>query len=192
MNEIMGKISRKIWYLWTQFHYKKFFSGIGKNTLIYKPLQLDESKSIVIENDVYIAQGAWLLGNNSSNNETLTIQSGCTIGHLVHIVAKSSVNIGNSVLIADKVFISDCTHNFQNIERPIKEQGISILRPVQIGNNSWIGENVCILGANIGKQCIIGSNAVVTKDIPDYSVAVGNPAKVIKKYNRGTNRWEKV
>ena len=54
---------------------------------------------------------------------------------------------------------------------------------VEIGDGTWIGENVCIIGASIGKQCVIGANSVVLKDIPDYCVAVGLPAKVIKKYN---------
>ena len=63
---------------------------------------------------------------------------------------------------------------------------------VRIGSGSWIGENACILGVIIGKQCVIGANSVVTKDIPDYSVAVGIPAKVIKKYNFETQQWERV
>jgi acetyltransferase-like isoleucine patch superfamily enzyme len=61
-----------------------------------------------------------------------------------------------------------------------------------IGEGSWLGENVCVIGASIGKHCVIGANSVVTKDIPDYSVAVGIPAKVIKKYNFNKCEWEKI
>ena len=63
---------------------------------------------------------------------------------------------------------------------------------MEIGEGTWLGEGVCVIGAKIGKGCVIGANAVVTKDIPDYSVAVGSPAKVIKKYNSDTKRWEKL
>jgi acetyltransferase-like isoleucine patch superfamily enzyme len=55
-----------------------------------------------------------------------------------------------------------------------------------------LGENVCILSASVGKHCVIGANSVVTHDIPDYSVVVGAPARVIKKYNFDTQRWEKI
>lgn len=58
-----------------------------------------------------------------------------------------------------------------------------------IGEGSWIGENVCVIGASVGRHCVIGANAVVTKDIPDYSVAVGAPARVIKKYNFNRGAW---
>ena len=63
---------------------------------------------------------------------------------------------------------------------------------VFIGDNSWIGENVSIIGASIGKNCIIGANSVVTNNIPDYSIAVGSQAKIIKKYNFNTNKWIKL
>ena len=65
-------------------------------------------------------------------------------------------------------------------------------KPVIIGEGSWIGENVCIIGASVGKHCVIGANAVVTKDIPDYCVAVGTPAKIIKKYDTKIKKWIKV
>ena len=58
-----------------------------------------------------------------------------------------------------------------------------------IGEGSWLGEHVCVIGASIGKHCVIGANAVVVHDIPDYSVAVGAPARVIKKFNEDSNSW---
>ena len=64
--------------------------------------------------------------------------------------------------------------------------------PISIGENTWIGENVCVIGSSIGKHCVIGSNSVVLSNIPDYSVAVGSPAKVIKRYNQITKDWERV
>jgi len=75
---------------------------------------------------------------------------------------------------------------------PILKQPIKQLPPMTIGDGTWLGENVCVLGVSIGKNCVIGANSVVTKEIPDYSVAVGAPARIIKKYNLNTNRWEKV
>lgn len=82
---------------------------------------------------------------------------------------------------------------------PIKIQGINYKKillnknEIFIGDDSWIGTNVVIVGnVKIGKHVVIGANAVVTKDIEEYSVAVGNPAKIIKKYSFESNTWEKV
>src|SRR5690606_32270085 len=103
-------------------------------------------------------------------------------GNFSHLYATGLVDIGNNVLIADKVYISDNLHSYEDVNIPIWKQPIKQLREVRIGNNSWIGENVCIIGANVGNHCVIGANSVVTKDIPDYCIAVGTPAKIIKRY----------
>jgi acetyltransferase-like isoleucine patch superfamily enzyme len=72
-------------------------------------------------------------------------------------------------------------------------QGITDIAPVFIGRHTWLGQNVVVLpGVAIGQHCIIGANSVVNSSIPDYSVAVGAPARVIKRYNRDTNQWERV
>ena len=80
---------------------------------------------------------------------------------------------------------------FEQKERYEQCQKIKQINHVEIGDGTWIGENVCILGVKIGKNCVIGANSVVTKDIPDYSVVVGSPAVIIKKFNITANRWEK-
>ena len=95
-------------------------------------------------------------------------------------------------MTADRVYISDNLHSYEDVDKPVLEQPVRQIAPVEIGEGTWLGEGVCVIGAKIGKGCVIGANAVVTKDIPDYSVAVGSPAKVIKKYNSDTKRWEKL
>ena len=83
-------------------------------------------------------------------------------------------------------------HGYEDIETPIKKQPIVQKKEVYIGDGSWLGENVCVIGASIGKHCVIGANSVVTKDIPDYSIAVGSPAKVIKQFDFKENKWVRV
>lgn len=122
----------------------------------------------------------------------LIIKDGSQIGDFAHIYATSSIIIEKSVLIANFVYISDTNHGYEDINTPIIEQPITRCGAVSIGEGSWLGEHVSICGANVGRHCIIGANAVVTKDIPDYSIAVGIPARVIKKYNFDTQKWEKV
>ena len=83
-------------------------------------------------------------------------------------------------------------HNYQNITQGIIEQGITT-SPIHIGEHTIIGANVIVLpGITIGKHCFIGAGCVVTQNIPDYCVTVGNPARIIKRYNPQSQTWEKI
>lgn len=117
----------------------------------------------------------------------------------VHITAMKSVQIGNNVLMASKIYISDCAHGFYSDSDSQSHPDVPPMKrdyyisPVEILDNVWIGESVSILpGVTIGKGSIIGANSVVTKNIPDYVIAVGIPAKPIKKYNFMTLKWERI
>ena len=83
-------------------------------------------------------------------------------------------------------------HGYEDITKPIKKQPIIQKKEVIVGDNSWIGENVCIIGAKVGKHCIVGANSVVTRDVPDYSVVVGSPARIIKRYDFEKQEWRKT
>lgn len=179
------------WWLITHIVYKQKFGAIGNKSALLSPLQLDSTTSVFLGNGVYINHGAWLMGN-AEKTRTLTIDDGTVIGHFAHIIAMHSIHIGPNVLVADKVFISDCTHEYAEPTIPIIQQPVRLLNPVSVGEGSWLGENVCILGASVGKHCVIGANSVVTKDVPDYCVAAGNPAKVIKKYDTELRTWIKA
>lgn len=164
---------------------------VGQKSAIYRPLQVDNPKGISLGNGVTVFEHGWLMGTTDISNPGLIIDDGTTIGHLVHIIAMKHVYIGKEVLFADKIYVSDCTHVYTDINTPILHQNVEVIKEVYIGDGTWVGENVCICGAKIGRHCVIGANSVVVKDIPDYSVAVGCPAKVTKKYDFKTNRWIK-
>lgn len=133
-----------------------------------------------------------------SNKICIEIGDNVRLNELVHIASLGSVKIGKNSAIGAKSFISDLNHgNFGegcvfDIEQPHAERPLAS-KPVSIGENVWIGESVCILpGVTIGDGCVIGALSNVTKSIPPYSIAVGNPAKVVKQYNFETKCWEKV
>ncbi|WP_236673095.1 acyltransferase [Flavobacterium tagetis] len=151
-------------------------------------------KNISIGKGVSVAYKTWLAAVPHTNEEKceLVIGNGSSIGNFNHIYATKSIIIGENVLTADKVYISDNLHEYEDINVPIIHQHIRQIGTVVIGDGTWIGENVCIIGVKIGKNCVIGANSVVTKDIPDYCVVVGSPSYVIKRFCFDTNEWRKT
>lgn len=136
-----------------------------------------------------------------SSNKVMVMKFGNNVqlNDYVHITAMKCVSVGNNVLMASKIYISDCVHGFYNGNKydsspltfPIERK--YQIKAVIIEDNVWLGESVCVLpGVTIGKGSIIGALSVVTKSIPPYSIAVGNPARVIKKFNFDTNKWERI
>ncbi|HEX2683801.1 MAG TPA: acyltransferase [Ferruginibacter sp.] len=194
VNKIIIKL-KFIWYrLFIHSGYKARFRQLGTNSYIKSPLKIDGYENIEIGNNVNISYKTWLaaLPLTGSKTCTLKIGEGSCIGNFNHIYATSRIELGKNVLTADKVYISDNLHSYENIEIPVLKQRIKQVGEVKIGDGTWLGENVCVIGVTIGKQCVVGANAVVTKNIPDYSVAVGNPAKIIKRYCLETKQWKKT
>lgn len=168
------------------------FQHVGIGARLYNPLRIDGIRGITIGDGTIVSDGAWLAAMPlTGKNAQLLISDGVCIGHFNHIYATESIIIENDVLTADKVYISDNLHSYEDVNLPVIQQPIKQCKPVVIGEGSWLGENVCVIGASIGKHCVIGANAVVTKDIPDYCVAVGAPARVIKRYDANNNIWIK-
>lgn len=122
------------------------------------------------------------------------IGEGSEIGERSRISITNSCEIGAKVLLSPNVYITDCDHEYRNIDVPIIEQGVvKQEKKVLIGSGTYIGINCVIVGnVAIGEHCVIGANSVVTRDIPDCCVAVGCPAKVIKKFDRESESWQKV
>ena len=101
------------------------------------------------------------------------------IGYACEI--NNGVKIGNNVMMGPNVLIYTQNHNTSRVDIPMREQGMRDMKPVVIEDDVWIGARVCILpGVTIGKGSVIGACAVVSKNVPEYSVVVGNPGQVVK------------
>lgn len=175
--------------------FRIFFAGkflkFGRSAALFSPDIIQGECSIAIGDFVQVNSMCWLLALDATPGKTkISIGDRSYIGRFVHIVSQESVNIENDVLIADKVYISDNAHGTKDPFRPYKDQDVVFRGPVRIGKNSWIGENVSIMSATIGTGCIIGANSTVTRDIPDYSIAVGSPAVVIKTFCFEDKVWK--
>ncbi|WP_051296498.1 acyltransferase [Anaeroarcus burkinensis] len=184
-------------YLKTCLYYTFIFKHVGRRTVVYKPMRVVNANCIKIGKNTVLEKEATLysinkLGNAFYNGE-ISIGNNVYINHHFNATSANSITIEDDVLMAYNVSIFDFEHDYSDIYRSVNNSDLIVKGPIIIGEKSWIGMNVAILGTvKIGKHCIIGANSVVTKDIPDYSIAVGNPARVVKQFNHETKKWEKA
>lgn len=171
------------------FRIKKIGRGtyFGRGLLINGKLR----ENIIIGRNVSIGRFS-RLGNTMNRGSGIIIGDNCCIGNNFTAI-DGQIIIGDFVSIASDVSIFAANHStdptlingYMNSELDF--------RNVEIKSNCWIGEKTVILpGVTIGEYAIIGAGSVVTKDIPPYSLAVGNPARVIKKYNFDSKEWERI
>lgn len=167
---------------------------IGKGSIIYPPFHSGNIKTLYIGYNVKVQAGGWITtipqyGQDKFNPE-LKIGDGTYIGNRCHIIVCDKMVIGQNVTIADNVYITDNMHGFEDISCGVMFQSLKLPGPVVIEDDVWLGERVCVMpNVTIGKHSVIGANSVVTKDIPPYSIAVGSPARVIKKYDHAAKQY---
>jgi len=174
----------------------RHFGAFGENSVVCFPVN-------TIFNERYIR-----LGRNTMIGPQCTLSAGmvpgqlciadpvisigdrCLIGKGSGIVGHFSITIGDDVWTGHHIYITDQNHGYEDVTRPISVQSMPE-KAVRIGNGSWIGHGSVILpGSDIGEHVVIGANSVVTGTIPPFSVAVGVPARVVKRYVDG--RWMDV
>ena len=175
---------------------KKFASFGNRSLIMWKPTTVFNEQYISIGDDTLIGPGVALSagmvpGQECISKVVVSIGDRCLIGRGSGIVGHFSIDIGNDVWTGHHVYITDQNHGYEDVTRPISQQS-QPERPVVIGDGSWLGHGAVVLpGVTIGKHVVIGANSVVTKDIPDFSVAVGSPARVIRQYDE-TLGWVNV
>ena len=157
------------------------FKECGKKLKIGYPSTIASFNSIKIGDFVKIREHSWINCSKSKKNKySLIIGSGTYIGRFLHLNAKRSVIIEKNVLISDRVFITDHHHGFSE-KKPIINQSLPSAKEVLLKEGCWIGIGAVINpGVTIGRNSIVGSNSVVTKDVPDNVVVGGIPAKFIR------------
>ena len=186
--------SSRYWLVKSQVVYRQILGGLGRGSRIINPLRFECPSYIYLGERVTVNRFCWLgaYPQKGFDRPRLSIGDGSQIGHFNHITCINDVEIGPNVLTADRVHISDNEHIFENVSIPVMKQGVTSRSVVAIGEGTWIGENANVLSCKVGRNCVIGANAVVISDIPDFSVAVGVPARVVKRYDPGEKRWTKV
>lgn len=175
--------------------YKLLFFRIGKHTTLSSPLYSHHAEYISIGDHVYIGPSCRIEvypDHSQTPFPILTIGNGVNIGHGVLLSSRHSLIIEDDVLIAGGCYISDNNHSIDPEGPPYMDQPLTFAS-TKIGKGAWLGQNVCVLaGAHIGERCIIGAGSVVRGRIPPYSIAVGSPARVVKRYSFNTKQWVSV
>ena len=163
------------------------FGAFGKHNYLFD-LELLNPQNIFLGSNLWISKTRLA----SSKGGKLIIGNHVAIGRFSQIYALQSIIIEDGVLMAENTLISDNTHTFTDITTPVRDQDIKPLGNVVIGSGTWIGRNVVVNGCKIGRNCIIGAYTFLKKDIPDYCVVVGNPARIVKRYNPQSGQGEKT
>ena len=185
------------------------FSNSPRRLDIQLPRRIQNPRRIALGDDVKLGPnsvlsanteypGGWMRhpeGHHVSQqfDSRIVIGDRVTATSALQVVALKEIVIEDDVMFASNVFICDGLHSTRSAETPYKYQGMTRIAPIRIGRGSWIGQNVVILpGVNIGELVTVGANSVVTADIPPRSIALGNPAKVIKRWNATDGEWRRT
>lgn len=158
-------------------------SQIGKNFSIISPDRISIGDNFYAEDNLKIQ--AWTTYQKQTFNPFIDIGDNVSMMENCHISCCNRIIIGDGCLFGANVFITDNFHGDNSTEQlivPPINRPLNVRGEVKIGKNVWVGRNVCIMpGVSIGDYAVIGANAVVTKDVPSSSVAVGVPARILDK-----------
>ncbi len=174
--------------LWVKWFVNPFLHKKGKGSTVCRRTRMD-----------VLPFNNFSLGSYSTIEDFVTINNGVGDVHIgdrsrigIGNVVIGPVNIGNDVIFAQNIVMSGLNHVYEDINTPIHQQPVTT-GTITIEDECWLGANVVVTaGVKIGKHSVVAAGAVVTKDIPPHSIAVGNPARVIKQYNPESGNWERV
>lgn len=190
---VVKKIVNKVRTL----YWSKRFGSIQGSILLGKDITFQHPECIHFGKNIGVGKYSYFLPcteyEGVKYNPIIKIGDGTVIGIRNSFACIDRVEIGRNVLFAGYVHITDHSHGYEDISLPIKRQKLISKGPVIIEDDCWLGfESEILSGVHIGKHSIVAARAVVTKDVPPYSIVAGNPARIIKQFNTNSNSWERV
>ena len=193
---IFKKIVGKIKSGGARIYWKKKIGSIGENWYKGEHVTMQNPHCLFFGNNVGIGKYTYFMPCcnflGTEYHPKITVGDGTWIGIRNSFAAIHGITIGKNVLFAGYVHVTDHSHGYEDITKPISKQPLISKGPVVIEDNCWLGFNSEILsGVHIGRNSVVAAHAVVTKDIPPYSIVAGNPARIVKQYNFETHEWEK-
>jgi acetyltransferase-like isoleucine patch superfamily enzyme len=184
----------RLYSIWISATYP--FASLGRKVSFDYRCDLQNTPLIEIGDFVSIHKDAWVhasLYAEGKDKPVLIIGNRCFIGRRSHISAKNHIHIGDGVLLAAAVLIEDHGHAYNSLTLPIRDQGVTEGGRIRIGEGCWIGQGAAIICNKgelvLGRNSVVGVNAVVTRSCPPYSVLSGNPARVVKHFDPAKGEW---
>lgn len=157
------------------------FAAFGSRSVVQLPVRLSGESGVAVGRDVFIGAGSWIQVLDPEGGAEIVIGDGTSIAGSCVLSSARSIRIGRKVLLARNVYIADHGHAFEDRATPVLDQGLRDVRAVEIRDGAWLGQNVFVgPGVTIGRGAVVGANSVVLADVPDYGVAVGAPARVVR------------
>jgi acetyltransferase-like isoleucine patch superfamily enzyme len=183
---------RSLWMVWTYP-----FAAVGRNFCVHYSCDLKRSiaphvkigDSVLLDRDVWI--NIPVIPN--TGEPAIVFDEGCKVGRRCVISARNKIHFERDVVFAPSVLVMDHNHAFEDVNVPIKDQGITVGGTIRIEEGCWIGFGAAIVCGKgelvIGRNSVIGANAVVSRSIPPNSVVTGNPARVVKQFDAAKGGW---
>lgn len=186
--------SYKRWYTaWIRPSFAQLDSHLDPKVEIKNPQRISIGKNVTICAYTWVCAMINDLPRIGVFNPSIQIGDNTVIGRFGHITISNQLIIEPSVLITEGVLITDSIHGFEDVHTPVIAQPLLSLGPIIIGEGSWIGNRACIVGkVKIGKHVVVGANTYIDKDIPDYCVVVGSPARIVRRYDTEQQAWLRV
>lgn len=192
------RLARRWYWRWkTEFFYRWAFRSMGKGCLLENPMLLNRPERISLGDRVIVQPGLRLevVLSNPKRDARIEIGSCVNIEQGVHIVGQNLIRIGNRVSISGYSCIVDIDHPYADVNdtRRIGDRYSDDGATVEIGDDCFIGFGATILpGTKLGRYVVVGSRSVVSGIIPDYSVVVGAPARIVKRFDPSSGTWHRV
>jgi acetyltransferase-like isoleucine patch superfamily enzyme len=190
----LGRARTRLYSWWIGAIYP--FARLGSKPTVHYPFRLDrrEAGQISLGNNVTIGKDAWLNTVGETSRELkIAIGDNCNIGARDIFSARNQIYIEDDVMIATSVLIQDHHHCYEDVSLPISHQGVTAGGRIRLERGCWIGQGAAIVCNEgelvIGRNSVVGSNALVTRSFPPYSVIIGNPARLARQFNPSKGTW---
>jgi acetyltransferase-like isoleucine patch superfamily enzyme len=191
----ISRIATKLNSIWLRHTYP--FAEFGRGASVHYSCDIGrpQSSEICLGDDVYLAPGVWLdvTSGSAGPEPKIVIGSGCSIGRRCTMLARNQIVLEVDVLLGPSVLIMDHDHEASSLENPVHAPSAVSGGRILIERNCWLGIGAVIAcGARdltIGRNSVVGANAVVGQSFPPFSVIAGNPAKLVKTYDQQAGKW---
>lgn len=159
------------------------FAHLGAKSRIVPPFRGSGLHLVSLGNGVYLGTGSWLRAESTGKSPVIVVGDHVRTSGQTTISALLGVRVGNRVSMARAVYIADHTHAYEQPGVAVRDQGVKDVRPVHIGDGTWIGTGAVIgPGVTVGERAVVGAYAVVVEDVPPQCLVVGSPARVVKTW----------